>query len=128
MTSDVTSDAVMALISDQAFTRHQYQRRMNTNPVPAPRPINSFQPCSTLVSMLMTASEQTMSTAVATRDAVIWARGPASGRMKRRYTSFTRYDAPQLRWVLIVLMYAAANAASSSPFAGDGRTSTITRT
>ena len=27
----VTNEAVMALISDQALTRHQYQRRMKTS-------------------------------------------------------------------------------------------------
>ncbi len=52
------NDAAMALISDQAFTRHQYHRRMKTRPVPAPRPISSFQPCSTLLQVAMTTSEQ----------------------------------------------------------------------
>src|SRR6476469_9962763 len=33
---DVRNDATIALISDHAFTRHQYQRRMRTSPVPAP--------------------------------------------------------------------------------------------
>ena len=45
-----------------------------------------------------------MSTTVASREALTLARSLAPGRMKRRYTSLTRYDAPQLRWVPIVLM------------------------
>ena len=63
----------------------------------------------------MTTSESAMRMTVATREAMTCARGPASGLMNRRYTSFTRYDAPQLRWVLMVLMYAAAKAASRVP-------------
>src|SRR4249919_1315894 len=33
---EIANDAIIALISDQALIRHQYQRRINTRPVPAP--------------------------------------------------------------------------------------------
>src|ERR687890_1158460 len=118
----------MALISDQAFTRHQYHLKMKTSPVPAPSPIRSFQPCSTLLRKLITTRDNTISTPVASREAITCDRRLAFGFRNLRYTSFTRYDAPQLRCVLIVLMYAAANAASSRPLKGEGSTSTMTRT
>jgi hypothetical protein len=74
----------MALISDQALIRHQYQRRMKTRPVPAPSPINSFHPCSTLLRYAMTPSDASIRTTVAIREATTCARRPACGLMNRR--------------------------------------------
>ena len=44
---DTTNDATIALISDQALMRHQYQRRIRTSPVPAPIASRNFHACST---------------------------------------------------------------------------------
>src|SRR5215218_10342177 len=45
--ADTTNEVTIALISDHALMRHQYQRRIRTRPVPAPIARRNFQACST---------------------------------------------------------------------------------
>src|SRR5689334_7164232 len=44
---ETTNEAIIALISDHALMRHQYQRRIRTSPVPAPSARRNFHACST---------------------------------------------------------------------------------
>src|SRR5437899_2487985 len=62
--------ASMAEISLQAFTRHQYQRRRYTPPVPAPSSSTIFQPAETDVSCHATAAAANTRNAVANREAL----------------------------------------------------------
>src|SRR5713226_10336530 len=68
--SVVTSAAIMAEISLQAFTRHQYQRSKYTPPVPAPSSSTIFQPAETDVSCHATAAAANTRSAVANREAL----------------------------------------------------------
>src|SRR5512133_1881842 len=45
--AEITNDASIELISDQALMRHQYQRRISTSPVPAPIASKNFHAPST---------------------------------------------------------------------------------
>ena len=66
--SEMTNDAIIALISDQALMRHQYQRRMSTSPVPAPIASRNFHAPSTVSSCNDTAIDMRKSRTVAARD------------------------------------------------------------
>src|SRR5437773_2213287 len=71
---NVMNDATIAEISLQELMRHQYQRRMNTNPVPAPRPIRNFHADATELRFIVTMIDSRKSTTVAERDtATKWA-------------------------------------------------------
>ena len=89
-TTLATSDATMALISDHALMRHQYQRRMSTSPVPAPRARRKRHAPSMLVRKKVTPSDASMRRMVAHRDTLTRERWSASGFQKRAYRSFTR--------------------------------------
>src|SRR5438067_3576332 len=66
--SETTADTTIALISDQAFTRHQYQRRMRTSPVPEPSASRNSQAPFTLSSCQATTADARNSAMVAHRD------------------------------------------------------------
>src|SRR5689334_1918861 len=65
--AEITNDASIELISDQALMRHQYQRRMSTSPVPAPIASRNFHAFSTDESCDVTMIDRRNSTTVATR-------------------------------------------------------------
>ena len=65
---EITNDAIIALISDQALMRHQYQRRISTKPVPAPSARRKVQAFSTLESCQVTKVEARNSATVAQRE------------------------------------------------------------
>src|SRR4051794_12992799 len=65
---EITNDASIELISDQALIRHQYQRRMSTRPVPAPIASRNFQAPSTDESRHVTMVESRNRRTVARRD------------------------------------------------------------
>src|SRR5258708_33362161 len=62
--------ASMAEISLHAFTRHQYQRRRYTPPVPAPSSSTIFQPAETAVSSHATAAAANTRNPEASREAL----------------------------------------------------------
>src|SRR5258705_5935634 len=86
--------------------------------------MRSCHACATESSCHVTAMDSRKSTTVAPRETATKCDSDACFRMKRRYTSFTRYDAPQLSWVATVDMYAAAKPAIMNPRHGVGRRST----
>src|SRR5262245_4521201 len=65
---EIANDASIELISDHALMRHQYQRRINTRPVPAPMPSRNFHAPSTDESCHVTTVEARKSRTVAQRD------------------------------------------------------------
>ena len=65
---DTTPDAIIAVISDHAFTRHQYQRRISTSPVPDPSASRSFQAPSTVPNCHATRAEARNRKMVVQRD------------------------------------------------------------
>ena len=67
--TDTTNAAIIAETSLHALMRHQYQRSSSTAPVPAPVMISSFQAPPIDSMRKATAAENTVSRAVATRDA-----------------------------------------------------------
>src|SRR5687768_17423035 len=67
---DTTNEAIIALISLHAFTRHQYQRRMSTRPVPEPRASSSSHIAPTVSIIAVTPTERRKSTTVAQREMV----------------------------------------------------------
>src|SRR6185503_10793047 len=101
-TSDVISEAPIANSSLHALTRHQYQRRISTAPVPAPNANRMRHPCSTDLSCNTTGIVSTISAALTMRDSSTCSFSDAPLRTKRNQTSFTRYDAPQFKCVEIV--------------------------
>src|SRR5712672_3190079 len=54
---EIANDASIALISDQALMRHQYQRRINTSPVPAPIASRNCHAPATVSSCIVTSTE-----------------------------------------------------------------------
>src|SRR5262245_48948562 len=64
------NDVTMALISDHALIRHQYQRRIRTSPVPAPRARRNFHACSIELSCQVTTMEARNRKIVAHRETV----------------------------------------------------------
>src|SRR3954471_23426915 len=60
--------AIMAEISLHALMRHQYQRRISTSPVPAPRASKSSHAFSMLESCDVTASDAKNSSTVVQRE------------------------------------------------------------
>jgi len=56
-TPEMANEAIIALISDHALMRHQYQRRINTSPVPAPSANKKRQAPSTDDSCQVTSVE-----------------------------------------------------------------------
>ena len=67
---DTTNEATIALISLHAFTRHQYQRRMSTSPVPEPRASSNSHIAPTVSIIDVTTIERRKSTTVAQRETV----------------------------------------------------------
>src|SRR3989441_13181412 len=86
----VTNEAAIAASSLQALIRHQYQRRISTEPVPAPSASRKRQPCSTEERTNITAMASTISKPVAARDTSTCSRLLAPRRTNRSQTSFTR--------------------------------------
>ncbi|SRR5258708_7119043 len=66
--SDTKADTIIALISDQAFTRHQYHRRISTSPVPEPSASRNSHAPLTLSSCQATTAEARKSAIVVTRE------------------------------------------------------------
>src|SRR5437588_12312935 len=66
--SDTSADTIIALISDQAFTRHQYHLKISTSPVPEPSASRNSQAPFTLSSCQATTAEARKSAIVVTRD------------------------------------------------------------
>src|SRR5215467_7567331 len=64
---EIANDASIALISDHALMRHQYQRRISTSPVPAPIASRNFHAPSTDESCQVTSVDSRNSTTVAIR-------------------------------------------------------------
>src|SRR5258705_3056843 len=67
-TSEMTNDAIIALISLHALMRHQYQRRMSTSPVPDPSARRDFHAASTVSRCIVTKIEARNRETVAQRD------------------------------------------------------------
>src|SRR5215510_1899984 len=67
-TPEITSDAIIAVISDHALIRHQYHRRISTRPVPAPSASRKRQAPSTDDSCHVTSVDARKSPTVARRD------------------------------------------------------------
>src|SRR3954471_11733570 len=65
---EITNDASIELISDHALIRHQYHRKINTSPVPAPIPSRNFHAPSTDDSCHVTRVEARNRQIVAQRD------------------------------------------------------------
>ena len=65
---EMSSDAIIALISLQALMRHQYHRRMSTSPVPDPRARRNFHAPSTVWRFIVTKIEARKRNTVAQRD------------------------------------------------------------
>ena len=68
--SDTMNEAVMALISLQALIRHQYQRRISTNPVPEPSARRNFHAPSIVLSCMVTSADARNRKTVASRETV----------------------------------------------------------
>src|SRR5215208_875924 len=68
--NDTTNEVTMALISDHALIRHQYQRRISTSPVPAPRARSSVHAPSTDLRLSETMIDARNRKTVAQRDTV----------------------------------------------------------
>src|SRR4051812_18710661 len=66
--SETTAETIIALISDQAFTRHQYQRRMSTSPVPDPRASKNSHAPLTVSNCHATTADARNKNTVAQRD------------------------------------------------------------
>src|SRR5678815_4117090 len=66
--AETANEASIALISDQALMRHQYQRRMRTSPVPAPIASRNFHAPSTDESCHVTSVDNRKRMIVAQRD------------------------------------------------------------
>ena len=122
------SDTTITVISVQALIRHQSQRSSRTRPVPARIDARNFQAPAIDGMSVVAKAPSPASTSTAMRATRTSSRSPASGRAKRRYTSWVRYDAPQLSCVSIVDMKAASSVATIRPRAPLGRCSSSTRT
>ena len=70
MNSDITKLDDIALISDQALMRHQYQRRISTSPVPAPNASSSSHAFSTELRCIVTRPAARKSPTVVQRETV----------------------------------------------------------
>ncbi len=66
--SETTAEMIIALISDHAFTRHQYQRRIRTRPVPEPRANKNSHAPFTVSSCHATTADARNKNTVAQRD------------------------------------------------------------
>jgi hypothetical protein len=66
--SDTTPEMIIALISDHALMRHQYQRRINTSPVPDPSASRNSHAPWTVSSCHATTADARKRNTVAQRD------------------------------------------------------------
>src|SRR5690606_17962135 len=101
---DTIPETNMAEISLQALIRHQNQRRIKINPVPAPNIKIISNNCNALVSTKASKALQTIKVTVANLPTVTNCLSVAFLLIGCLYTSWSIYEAPQFKWVEMVLI------------------------